>query len=76
LKQTNNQSFIHPLTLLTSWIWNFGFYWDWIDAQANNFLAPFLPKQQLSFSLSLFQTTLQDRLEEEWRMRMNNEMAT
>jgi hypothetical protein len=30
----------------------FGFYWDWIDAQANNFLAPFLPKQQLSFSLS------------------------
>jgi hypothetical protein len=30
----------------------FGFYWDWIDAQANNFLAPFLPEQQLSFSLS------------------------
>jgi len=28
----------------------FGFYWDWIDAQANNFLAPFLPEQQLSFS--------------------------
>ncbi len=40
-----------------------------------------LPSFQNNNSLSLFlsfsfQTTLQDRLEEEWRMSMNNEMAT
>jgi hypothetical protein len=56
----------------------FAIYRDWIDAQANNFLAPFLPKQQLSFSLSPSKQAFkigfeEERLEEEWRMSMNNE---
>jgi hypothetical protein len=55
LKQTNKESVIHS-SPNSSYLMDleFGFYWDWIDAQANNFLAPFLPKQQLFFSLSLF----------------------
>jgi hypothetical protein len=80
LKQTNKQSFIHPLTLLTSWILNLDFIGiGLMPKQTTSLLPSFQNNNSLSLSLFLsfsFLTTLQDRLEEEWRMSTDNEMAT
>jgi hypothetical protein len=50
-KQTNNQSFIHPFTLLTSWIWNLDFIGIGLMPKQTTSL---LPSFQNNNSLSLF----------------------